>query len=223
SREDLEKLEEYYIEIISKLIKIAEDNRREEATLVNQSEIRILRRHTYELENELENIFNDALGYFNTFDGHFTKPEMKAYLWKMKADFLRSKAKTFGIQNLKNAISLAISYYKTATSLLETNSWLCPYKLDVFFNFLRLKTLLDPSDIHYDVLTDKYEFAFLNSDSVKNDWKYFNDILRSMNVFLNKKRNVHEVTLEALICNNYQSEFMHIVSRKEYLKSYYFF
>lgn len=222
-REDLEKLEEYYIEMIAKIIKIAEDNRKIEMTLTNQSEMRVIRRHIFELESELETVFNDALGYFNIFDGTFQDAEMKSFLLKIKADFLRTKARIFGVENFKNAVSLSMSYYKKATLLLEQNSWLCPYKLDVFVNFTRLKTLMDQNEIYFEVLRDHYENAFLFSEKVSSDWKYFNSVLRTINVFLNKRRNVHEVTLESLIFNKYNSEFMHVVNRKEYLKSYYFF
>ncbi|RVD92788.1 hypothetical protein TUBRATIS_007060 [Tubulinosema ratisbonensis] len=222
-REELEKLEEYYIEIIANLIKIAEGNSDLECALTEEYEKRALSEHNKRLESELLGIFEDVQEFLHIFDSHFQTLEMKAYLFKMKADFLRSKAKIFGIHNHENAVSLSISYYERAAFLLEKNSWLCPYKLDVHSNFTRLKTLLKDSEFLYNELSDRYEYAFLHSDEVQNEWKYFSEVLRNIESFLHKKDNIQGVTLEALVNNQCQSDFLLIMNKKEYLKSYYFF
>lgn len=223
TREDLERLEEFYIEKIAKLLKVAEYYEDIASTATKEYEIKVIKEHSDRLSNELIEVFHNALEYLNIFDVHFYSLEMRAYLLKIKADFLRTKARIFGLKDFENAVSLSTSYYKRAEQLLDKNSWLCPYKLDVHFNYTRLKILLDPNDIYYEDLADKYDYGFLNSDRVTEDWKYYNEVLRSIGVFINKKNNVHEITLDALISNKYCADFMNIVSRKEYLKSYYFF
>ncbi|RVD90594.1 hypothetical protein TUBRATIS_29830 [Tubulinosema ratisbonensis] len=233
TREDFKELEKYYIELIAYLVRAREEVQIWEVdNTTEEYEKRMLREQDKRMKEMLERIFNSAQEFLNNFDSHFETPEMKAYLFKMKADFLCSKAKILGIQDNNNILALSKSYYKEATILLENNPWVCPYKLDVYYNFIKLQIFFEGNNLLIDDLSSKYELAILYSDKIQKDWKYFSEVLRSIEYFIHKNDKISVVSINELLEKgsrstfleeNFNANFVLILNEEEYLKYQYFF